>query len=169
MALVMSGCSSLRAPVTSGWRLTGKLFVSAPEASRVMFIDWRKSADVHQIDLSGSFGLSVAQVLVEGSLVTVTAGGEIYQARGLVRLPLKKGHHLDIPILPVLDWMDLMASGTGQRRLVVEDRIPGWTVKVTGWEDRRPSLVRFDSGETSLRLRVSGWFAADVRRRSFLP
>lgn len=153
VVITISGCVSLSAPTAFDWKLAGKLSVRTPQESRIMVINWRKAAGAHKIDLLAPLGMSVAQVLVEGNLVTVTSGDKVRRVPGMARLPLENNRHVDIPITPVLNWMDAMAKRAGE----TPPAIPGWSYEVRRWKDNRPALVQFDAEDVSLRLKVSRW------------
>ncbi len=154
LILLLTGCATNPSPPGTDWTLKGKLSIRSPEETRLLGINWQKRGPVQEIALSASLGISVADIFIKGEDVTVTTAEGVVRLRQVVRLPLESGGYLDIPLLPVLDWVDMAYQSSGKPPPL---RIRGWQVEVKRMTGENPSLVQFESNGVRLRLSISSW------------
>ena len=84
LTLVLASCTSVQqaknVPAES-WRMTGKLVLQTPAASRVLGIAWIQTDDQSDIRLSGPLGVGVATIAAGPDEVIVDTGDEISRYR----------------------------------------------------------------------------------------
>ena len=155
-ALFLLGGCAVKPPVVDQdeWVLTGKLSLRHSGESQIANIDWRYSAGVSNIDLSGVLGLGRVRIVADASQIRVLAGGEEHL--------FSPGEQLEVDGRSYrLPWHNLAYWVRGQQMtgepLPEEFQTGDWTVRMLEDAPDGPRLLTLSHPDIELRLRILRW------------
>lgn len=165
LVIGLSGCASRYSEPGSGnlaeaenWAFVGKLGVRAADENANLAVEWEQQGARFEIALAGPLGLSVARIYGDEHGVTLeTREGEALKAGDPNELLLMTLGY-DIPVEPMRYWVrGIPAPWAPHKRTRDGLRQLGWTITWEQWENARPTKMRFQVPEASLKLVVRHW------------
>lgn len=160
LTLVLAACTSVRqaknAPAES-WRMTGKLVLQTPAASRVLSIAWIQTDDQSDIRLSGPLGVGVATIAASPDEVIVDTGDEISRYRPGDELMTTGLGALQLPWHALVWWVRGWEDATRTPLPAAGVRNGDWVFTVQQTDAEGPRQMLLEHPEVRLRLKVRQW------------
>ena len=147
--LLASGCASLPGPELL-WRLQGKVSFQSAEETRILSLDWQRSAAASDIHLRAALGVKVATVRLAGKdSLLITKDGAQPLAEALAR----GSQAARIPFDLLLAWLDQAFAG----QAAATQKAGAWRLAVLRYQRDRPSLLELTHPSLRLRLKIKSW------------
>ena len=131
------------------WRLIGKLSLKTQKESRILGIDWIHLAGENTISLRGPLGVKVALITTAGSKVSLKTGDKfvIYDENDVLT-NIGVGE-LKLPWQNLVKWVRFGEPD--------KSRLGNWQFKVMEASDERPSVMKLEHPEITMKLKVNRW------------